>query len=246
MTIKLHMPQGSPGIPPLSQFCAKTEIMLKLSGLEFTIAPEGDPRSGPKKKFPYITDGDAVIGDSSFIETHLNKSYDVDFYKDISTHDRALAQVITGVLEEQLYWVTVYSRWKMEENWPIIKGMFFGQMPPDMGEKFASVAREAAVNALWGQGMGRHTPKEVFTIGARIIQNLSTLLDDKTFFVGDKMTTVDAAAYGTLINLVQNPVPTPMRACILAEGSLCRFLDRISDFYYPNAERCAKEQKPIV
>lgn len=239
MTIQFYQPPGLKGTPNLSMFCAKTEILLQLSGLDFEVIPQPDPSVGPKKKVPYIADAGEIIGDSTFIEKHINEQHGIDFYKGISDETRAMAQLTTGAIEEKLYWVMVYSRWQLEDNWPIMEELFFGKMPPEMRESIGKMARDNVTNALWGHGMGRHTPKEVFSIGERIIDNLAIMLGDKQFFTGDKITTLDASAYGALINFIQNPVPTPLKAQILGLPNLCAFMDRMSEQFFPNAIRMA-------
>lgn len=237
MTIQLFQPPCPSGTPNLSMFCAKTEILMQMSGLEFENVMQPDPSQGPKKKVPYIVDGGETVGDSSFIERHLNEHHGIDFYKGISDETRAIAQLTTSAIEEQLYWVMVYSRWQLEENWPIMDELFFGKMPPEMRENISKMARDNVVSALWGQGMGRHTKDQVFAIGARLIDNLAIQLADKPFFTGEAMTTVDASAYGALINFIQNPVPTPLKTQILGKPNLCAFIDRMSEKFFPNAER---------
>lgn len=237
MTIQLFQPPAPEGTPNLSMFCAKAEILMQLSGVDFTKEVAGDPTQGPKKKFPYIIEDGEPLGDSFFIEQHLKNQHNVDFYKAIAPETAAMAQLLTGTIEEKLYWVMVYSRWQMEDNWPIMEELFFGKMPPEMRQNISKIARDSVVTALWGQGIGRHTPEQVFFIGQRIIDNLATLLGDKTYFTGDTITTLDASAYGALINFLQNPVPTPLKAQILGIPNLCAFLDRMSDQFFPNAVR---------
>lgn len=237
MTIQLFQPPAPEGTPNLSMFCAKAEILLQLSGVDFTKHIAGNPTEGPKKKFPYIVENGKTLGDSFFIEQHLKNQHGFDTYKGVAPEATAMAQLVTSTIEEQLYWVMVYSRWQMEDNWPIMDELFFGKMPPEMRQKISKMARDSVVSALWGQGIGRHTPDEAFFIGKRVIDNLAILLGDKTYFTGDTITTLDASAYGALINFIQNPVPTPLKAHILGIPSLCNFLDRMSDQFFPNAIR---------
>lgn len=246
MTIQLFQPPQMPDAPGLSMFCVKTEILLKLSGLSFETVVQGDPREGPKQKFPYIGDNGKTVGDSSFIEMYLNENHAINFYAGVDELDVARARIITSAIEEQLYWVTVYSRWQMDENWPIMEKLFFGSMPPEMREPISKMARDSAIRSLWGHGMGRHSVEEVYTLGRRLIDNLSVLLGDRKYFAADKITTVDASAYGALINFIQNPVPTPLKAHILTKPNLCAFLNDMSEQFFPEAERAATDLKSVA
>lgn len=237
MTLLFFQPPTLEGQPNLSPFCVKAQIMLTRSGIPFETRIQGDPTKGPKKKFPYISDDGVEMGDSYFIEQHLKEKYGVDFYSTTSPVDRAFSRMVQSAIEEKLYWVLVYSRWQIKENWPTMEEIFFGQMPPDMRSDISKRATEAMVAALWGQGMGRHSTSEVFGIGAEIIDDMAEILGDKPYFGGDTFSSTDASAYGALINFVQNPVPTPLKERILAKPYLCVFMDRMSAEFFPNAAR---------
>jgi glutathione S-transferase len=157
MAIQFFQPLCPQGTPNLSLFCAKTEIMLQMSGLEFAICPQPDPSAGPKKKVPYIDDDGQTIGDSFFIEQHLRDRHGIDFYAGLPDETRATAQLVTAAIEEQLYWVMLYSRWQMGDNWPLLEELFFGRMPPEMRKNIGTKSRENVIGLLWGHGMGRHT-----------------------------------------------------------------------------------------
>lgn len=239
MSIQYFQPPTLDNQPNLSPFCAKTQIMLMNSGIEFETHVQGDPTKGPKQKVPFIVDKDVPLGDSHFIEQHLLSAYGVDFYANVPPRERAIAKLVQAAIEEKLYWVMVYSRWQVKENWPIMEELFFGQMPPDMRSDISKRATEAMLAALWGQGMGRHSTDEVYEIGREMIDNLAQILGENSFFVGSAFTSLDASVYGTLINLVQNPVPTPLKAHIIGKPNLAAFLDNMSDLYFPNTQKVA-------
>ena len=241
MTIKFFQPPTQEAAPNLSPFCTKLDMMLQLSGLEFTREMAMDPREGPKQKVPFIEDNNGRLGDTQFIEAHLKSAYNVDLLSALSPHDAALGRMIMGTVEEQLYFIIVYSRWQIETNWPIMEEIFFGHMPPEPRSEIAPQALEMMRNALRGQGIGRHSEEEVFALGARIIDDLATLLGDNAYFFGDMPTSVDASVYGGLINLVGNPVPTPLAAHIKSHGNLSAYLDRISAKYFANAARATAQ-----
>jgi len=235
MTITFFQPPSEPNGPNLSPFCTKMDMMLQLSGLEFERQVQMDPREGPKQKVPFIEMDGQRIGDTQFIEAELKATRGLDMLSDLTAEQQAIGRMIMGTVEEQLYWVMVYSRWQVEENWPIMDNIFFGHMPAEIRKEVSAGALEMMRGALYGHGMGRHSQDEVYTLGRRIIDDLGTLLADKDYFFGDNATSVDASVYGALINLVQNPVPTPLRDYILANASLTAFLDRLSTRFFPNA-----------
>lgn len=237
MTIQFFQPPTEPGAPNLSPFCTKLDMILQLSGLDFSRELVMDPREGPKQKVPFIAEGDERIGDTQFIEAKLRADHGVDLLAHLSQSDQAIGRMIMGTIEEQLYFILVYSRWQVEDNWPIMEEIFFGQMPDEARQQIAPQALEMMRGSLRGQGIGRHLPAEAYTLGKRIIDDLAAILDDRDYFLSDKPTSIDASVYGCLINLVQNPVPTPLAAHIAGHSNLSAFLDRISVQFFPNAKR---------
>ncbi|HEX3501402.1 MAG TPA: glutathione S-transferase N-terminal domain-containing protein [Stellaceae bacterium] len=69
-------------LPDPSPFVTKADVRLKMGGLPCRTERGGFAKV-PKGKVPYIEDGGSLIGDSTFIRYHIERSYGVDL-------DRAL------------------------------------------------------------------------------------------------------------------------------------------------------------
>ncbi|MCZ4272930.1 glutathione S-transferase family protein [Maritalea porphyrae] len=235
--ITFFQPPTPPSNANLSPFCTKLDMILQLSGLEFERELQMDPREGPKQKVPFIKDGGEPLGDTQFIEAHLKTKYNVDLLAHLSPREQAMGRMIMGTVEEQLYFILVYTRWQIDANWPIMENIFFGHMPEGIRQEVSTGARKMIQSALIGQGIGRHSPDEAYTLGKRIINDLNALLGDTDYFLSDRPTSIDASVYGCLINLVQNPVQTPLADHIKGHNNLAAFLDRLSAEYFKNATR---------
>lgn len=235
MTLQLHQPMVAPGTPSSSPFCTKTEILLQMAASDFVITPEFVPSNGPKKKIPFLTDGDTVIGDSALIQMHLENNHQANFYQGLSPLERATAELIMLAVEEKLYWVMVYARWQIDAGWAITEPAFFGMAPASVRAMVSAEAREDVLRNLWGQGTGRHTEAEAIQMGVDVIDNLSLYLGDRDFFIADTPTPLDAVAYGTLISLLEMPGSALLKDAILAQPHLCAFVDRMSAKFFPNA-----------
>src|SRR5580704_7211490 len=61
------------GLPDPSPFVMKTDIQLKMAGVPYRFERAAPP-AAPKGKIPFIEDGDARIGDSTFIRAHIEKT----------------------------------------------------------------------------------------------------------------------------------------------------------------------------
>jgi glutathione S-transferase len=237
MTIKFFQPPVSPGTPCLSPFCAKLDMLLQLSDLEFERHIEGDPREGPKQKVPFIEEKGERLGDSNFIAQYLRDQHGFDSLQHLNATERAMGQMIISTVEEKLYWVLVHGRWHRPENAAIMKSIFFGQIPDEaMREELGNGAEQMMKNTLYGQGTGRHTEEEVAAIGRQIIDDLDTLLGDSNCFYSPTPTIIDASVLGSLLNFVHGPVQSTTGDHVQTKPNLTRYMNRLAKHYFPNVE----------
>ncbi|WP_424981069.1 glutathione S-transferase family protein [Maritalea sp. S77] len=240
MTIKFFQPPVAPGTPCLSPFCAKLDMLLQLSELDFERHVEGDPREGPKQKVPFIEENGERLGDSNFIAQHLRDKHGFDSLHHLSATHRAIGQMIISTVEEKLYWVLVHGRWHKPENATIMKSIFFGHIPDEaMREEIGNGAEQMIKNTLYGQGTGRHTDEEVFEIGRQIIDDLSTLLGDSPCFYSETPTIIDACVFGSLVNFAHGPVHSSIADHLKSKPNLVRYMDQLTQQYFPNLEKQA-------
>jgi len=220
------------GIPNPSPFCLKTETVLKMAGLPYKIVTVADVASQPKGKAPVLVDEMQVIPDSTFIVDYLADGYGVDLDKNLTADEKARSHMIRVSLEERSYWVLVYSRWVVEENWLKIKEAFFGEVPRLIRNMIAKKAREHMRKSIWSQGMGRHTAEEVYQLGGADIRALAQLLGGKPYFMGENPTLVDATAYGFLANVLTPDFDGPLRGEASRQLNLVAFTDRMAERYF--------------
>jgi len=233
--LKLHQFERTWGIPNLSHFCYKTETYLLMAGIQYEIKP-GLPMNAPKGKLPYIEDGDTILGDSGFIVLYLKKKYH-DLDKGLSEAELALSLAMQRLLEEHLFWATMYSRWQYSDaNWQATKQAIFGVLPLSIRDEKADYYRPVIQQQIHGHGIGRHTAEEIFALGNQDIDALSACLGDKKYFLGDRPTTLDASAFGFLINTIGVPIESPIKEHALSKDNLTNFVDRIKAEYYQDLQ----------
>lgn len=233
--LRLYQLERTWGIPNLSHFCCKTETYLRMAGIEYEIKPTL-PLSAPKGKLPYIEDGDKILGDSGFIVLYLKTKYN-DLDKGLSEAELALSMAMQRLLEEHLFWATMYSRWQYtDSNWQVNKLAIFGVMPPIIRDMAAAYYRHKIKQQIYGHGMGRHTAEEIFELGKHDIDALSACLGDKKYFLGDRLTTLDASAFGFLINTLGCPIESPLKEHGLSKNNLTNYVERIKAEYYPDLQ----------
>lgn len=169
------------GLPNASSFCLKLETYLRMTQIPFEIAPDADLRKAPKGKLPYITDQGKTIADSNLIIDYLKATYGDPLDRWLSQMDRAIALAMQRLMEENLYWAVVYSRWQDPVNWEKTKAIFFDTLPPILKTVVSIIARKQISQSLKGHGMGRHTAAEIYQIGSTDLNALSDFWQTNPF-----------------------------------------------------------------
>src|SRR5688500_15111848 len=112
------------GLPDPSPFVTKAEILLKMAGLAYRTDTSGFSKA-PKAKLPSIEDGGMRVGDSTFIRFHIEQRYQFDFDRGLTAGQRAVAWAFEKMVEEQLYFALLDSRWMNDANFAKGPIMFF-------------------------------------------------------------------------------------------------------------------------
>lgn len=220
------------GLPNASPFCMKLETYLRMTHLDYQVDTSADVRKAPKGKLPYIKDNGKIIADSNLIIDYLKATYGDPLDGHLSPMNAAIALAFRRLIEENLYWALVYSRWIEAENWPTTKAVYFSDLPLVLRSIIPKIALKSVTQNLQGQGMGRHTPTEIYHIAALDLQALSDFLQDKSYFMGDQPTTLDASAYSVLANIMNDTLTSPLREKAMQLENLVRYCDRMHQAYY--------------
>jgi len=233
--LKLYQFERTWGIPNLSPFCCKTETYLRMAGIEYEVKPSL-PLNAPKGKLPYIEDNGKILGDSRFITMYLKSAYK-DLDQGLSEIEYAISLAVQRLLEENLFWAALYSRWQYTDaNWQVNKKAIFGAMPPIIRDIAASHTRRKIKQQIYGQGTGRHQAEEIFTLSKRDIDALSAYLGNQQYFFGDQPTTLDTSAFGLLINIIDCPIESPLKEYGLTKDNLKNYVDRIKLEFYQDLQ----------
>lgn len=231
--IVLHQFARSWGIPNLSQFCVKTETYLRMAKLPYQIA-EAFPFQGPKRKLPYIVDGGHKVGDSRLILIHLQSTYGNGLDAHLAPEAVAIAKGYQRLLEEHLYWIGMMTRWNYTEaNWQVNKQAIFGSLPPVARDLAAAAYRNRIKGQIKGHGTGRLSTEEAFALGREDLNALAYFLADKSFFMGEQPSSLDASAYGILINTLGCPIESPLKDHALSKPNLVAYCQRMQGAFFP-------------
>ena len=217
------------GLPDPSPFVMKTDIQLKLCGLDYRVEHAGLGQA-PKGKLPFISDCGEIICDSVFIRDHIERKYGLDLDSGLTAAQRAQSWAVERMLEDHLYWAIVYARWGNETNFAKGPAQFFGDAPPEV----LTGAQQEMMTTLHGQGFGRHAPEEVGMLAYRSFAALSTLLSDQNYLFGDQATALDAGALATIAGATLEMFDSPVTDAARSFPNLIAYRDRLMARFYPD------------
>jgi glutathione S-transferase len=231
--ITLHQFPPAFGLPNISPFCMKVETYVRMADIPYR-AMNANLRRAPKGKAPWIDDDGKVIADSGFILEYLKATYGDRLDAALNAEQRAASLALTRLMDEHLYWTVLYSRWMEEENWRTLRKVFFGALPAPLQWFVPGLVRAALRKQLWGHGIGRHQPEEIYALGRADISALADFLGTKSFFMGESPASIDATAYAYLANLLWVPFTSPLKTHAESRPSLLAYCLRMRDRYYPS------------
>ncbi len=226
--ITLHTIPGQWGLESISPFCMKVEVYLKLTKTSYRAVP-GDPRRAPKGKLPFIDEDGTKIADSAAIVRHLESKSKAPLDEGVDPKARAQAHVIARTFEESLYWVNLWARWSQDENFVHIKKQLMEVIPAPLNWFVPGVIRKRVVASAYAQGIGRHTPDEILAVGKADVEAIATLLGDKPFFLGERLTTIDITAYSFIANVLRSPMYPALQDAVKAHKNLTAYVDRVAE-----------------
>jgi glutathione S-transferase len=231
LMIQLHQFAPTWGISA-SPFCLKLETYLRMAEIPYEVVI-GDMGKAPKGKLPYIEDNGKTIADSNLIIEYLKTTYGDRVDRSLSKADKAISLAMCRLIDENLYWVIVYSRWIDPTNWQKTKADYFNFLPAPLRLFVPNLARKSVIDSLKGHGIGKHTPQEIYEIGCRDLAALSDFLGDKKFMMGDEPTSIDAVVYAVVTNIIWAPIPSPLQDFSRNLTNLVDYCDRMKAKYYP-------------
>ncbi|MBE1159846.1 glutathione S-transferase family protein [Dyella acidiphila] len=221
------------GMPDTSPFVLKTEVQLQMAGLayqrESTIPP-----LAPKGKVPYIVDDGEAVPDSTFIRAHIERKYGVDLDEGLDARQRAEAWAIERLLEDHLYFAMVWFRWIVPENFAKGPARFADSAPESEREALRCQLQERKEADLRAHGIGRHNGEEIASLGRRSIDALAALLGERSYLMGERVSSVDATALGVLASILTPYFDTPLRQTLLGHPRLVAYVQRMMQRFYPD------------
>jgi glutathione S-transferase len=213
------------GVADNNPFGLKVYAFLKLTGLPFRHEHVLDTSAAPRGQLPYLVDGDAVIGDSDSIITHLIARHALTIDAALTQDQRDTDLLVRRMLDD-LYWVMSYSRWKDDRFWPLFRDALLRQLPSVQAQALEQ-AREYNAKRYHFQGIGRYEPAAVYERGVASLRTLAHLIPAEGYLFGPRPSSIDAAIYGFVANIYFYEIETPLWAFVGAQPNVVRHCEAI-------------------
>jgi glutathione S-transferase len=203
----------------------KVFAFMKLANLEFSHEHAFDAKSAPREQLPYIIDGDRTVGDSDGIIAYLTERYELTMDSALTNAQRTNHHFIRRTLDD-LYWVMSYSRWRDARFWPAFRDAML-KTHPALTETGMNAARDYNFQRYQYQGIGRYQPDEVYARGIADLQALVSVTPSDGFLFGPQPSSIDAAVYGFVANILYYEIDTPLQRFADASPGLVRLTDAV-------------------
>jgi glutathione S-transferase len=220
------------GLPERSPFVTKTEVQLKMAGLEYA-KERAMPTASPKGQLPFIADDGETIADSTFIRAHIEGKYGFDFDAPLNLQQRAQAWAFERMIEHHVYWALIGARWVDPDNFTKGPAHFFDGAPEHLRDKLREDAQFRVAENYLLSGLGRHAPDEDVDLAVRSLLALSVQLGDRPYLMGDTPCGTDATAFGALAGILTPFFASPLRQRAEQFANLTAYVDRMMLQYYP-------------
>jgi glutathione S-transferase len=221
------------GLPGPGPFAIKTEVHLQMLRLEYQKRAEGRVNA-PKGKLPYIDDEGTVVADSTFIRRHLEHKHSRDLDAGLNSIQRATAWAVERLVEDNLYWAMVHSRWAVDDNFYKGPAHFFDHLAKDIQAEARQKQRAAVLGYLQAQGLGRHNTEEIAFIARRGYDALAEILGDKAYLVGQKPCGADASVFAQIVSALTPWFESPVRDAAASHTNLVAYGKRMMSTYFPS------------
>ena len=208
------------GVADNNGYGLKVFAFLRLAGVPFTHEHILDASAAPRGQLPYVVDNGEVVGDSDAIIAHFIQKYSLTIDEKLTAAQRDTRHLVTRMLDD-LYWVMSYSRWKDEQFWPLFRDALRREHP-GLTEDGLRKAQEFNANRYHYQGIGRCTPAEAYARGLADLAVLANLVPASGYVFGQSPTSVDAAIYGFIANILFYAIETPLKEFVASRPNLVR------------------------
>ncbi|GAA6161769.1 glutathione S-transferase family protein [Ruegeria sp. HU-ET01832] len=209
-----------------SPFCVKTAYMLQLSGQSWQRSDMLNPSKMPYQKLPVLRTSQRLVADSDLIRDWL-ETQGANFDADLSDIQKAQSRALIRMAEEHIYNHVVLDRWGNDEVWPILRDMFFTEVPALIRRPVTHAIRKSVMKRMDGAGVSRFSDTERTDRLERDLEAISAFLWQSPFLFGESPTAADMSVGPVLAAMRATPKETQLTRRIKTDTLLNSYLDRL-------------------
>ena len=209
-----------------SPFCVKTALMLEHSGQRWQRSDMLDPRKMPHQKLPVLRTQERLVPDSDLIRDWL-ETQGAEFDKGLSDIQKAQSRALIRMAEEHLYFQVVLDRWGNDKVWPVLRDMFFTEIPALIRKPVSNSIRKSVLKGLNAQGVSRFSDAERNDRIERDLEAISAFLWQSPYLLGDQPTAADMSVGPVLSAMRATPAETSLTLRIKQDSLLNSYVDRM-------------------
>uniref|UniRef100_A0A3B4BG25 Uncharacterized protein n=1 Tax=Periophthalmus magnuspinnatus TaxID=409849 RepID=A0A3B4BG25_9GOBI len=215
------------GVPSLSPFCLKIETYLRMVDLPYQNYFDG--KLSPQGKMPWIEYNHEQVSGSEFIIDFLEEKFGINLNKNLTLEERAVSRAITKMVEEH---TIAYCQWvdNLEETQKLLS--MSGPLSDTLKWLLSHLNGSMVRREMYGHGIGRFSKEEVYSLMEKDLRTLATLLDKK-YFMGSKVSTLDATVFGHLAQAMWTLPGTRPEQLIKELINLAMFCERMRRKFWP-------------
>jgi glutathione S-transferase len=224
------------GLPHASPFVIKAEVLLKMSGLPYTLA-RADLRKAPKGKMPWIDDNGTIVADSAFIRMHLEEKHRIDFSGGYGAHEQGIGWAVNALMEDHVYWLNIQDRWLHDGNFNKGPIHFFDFLPGLVRPVIANMIRRKVGKNVLVHGLGRHTVDERLALGKKAVDAVANILGDNDYILGSRLCGTDATFYGFMASMMCPLFESRLREYAETKPNIVAYLHRMEEQFFAGIQK---------
>jgi glutathione S-transferase len=203
-------------------------------GVNYERRFEDNHRKGPKRKSPWIEDGDVRMGDTEFILNFMQNKYGTILDAHLTAAERARAHVLRRMLEEHFHQVFEYELMTSEVGRMLAHELLKrAKVPAPLIGVLTRMIQSSFRKHLFERGIARHTPAQIEAMGRDDVDAMVELLGDAPWFVAERPTKTDASALGLLAVAIRSQIEGPVCSYARSIPSLVRYVDKGLAHFFP-------------
>ncbi|DBA67530.1 TPA: hypothetical protein ACH3X2_001808 [Trebouxia sp. C0005] len=202
--------------------------------------------AGHGMQLPWMQHGQDIVADSRFIVKYLQNTYgsQLKIQEPQDAASQAISTLIQRMCEEHMYFTSQYHRMVNRKASGWFQNALFKDAPGWQSVLIMYAFRAGRSKQLRYQGVLTNSETDINQLIGDDLAALSSILDDKPYFLGSSPSAADASAFGTLENyLYDGNDDTPIPSMVRKYSNLVRFVDSVrADYYSDKLQKAGKSQ----